>query len=146
MKKINEEDWEMLKKSKINLSVLMLGLLGLVITACSFAGDAGAMASQMSDMKMPVSRMTNENATANADEVVIQNFTFQPATLTVKVGTKVTWINRDDEPHTATDTEKRFGSKALDTGDRFSTEFTKPGTYNYYCALHPKMTGQIIVK
>jgi Plastocyanin len=92
------------------------------------------------------SQSSSVNAATNADEVIIQNFTFQPATLTVKAGTKVTWINRDDDPHTVTDTEKRFGSKALDTGDRFSTEFTKPGTYNYYCALHPKMTAQIIVK
>lgn len=90
------------------------------------------------------SQMRSE--TADANEVVIQNFQFQPSTLTVKAGTKVTWINRDDEPHTATDTEKRFGSKALDTGDRFTFEFSNPGTYNYYCALHPKMVGKIIVK
>ena len=130
----------MLKKSKINLSLLlMLGLIGLFITTTP--------ASQMRHMNMPAkqpSEMSSEPA--NANEVVIQNFTFQPATLTVKAGTTVTWINRDDDPHTATDTEKRFASKALDTGDRFSTEFTKPGIYNYYCALHPKMTGQIIVK
>ena len=85
-------------------------------------------------------------ATANTNEIVIQNFAFEPSTLTVKVGEKVTWVNRDDEPHTATATDKRFNSKTLENGDRFSTEFTAPGTYNYYCALHPKMTGQIIVK
>jgi plastocyanin len=84
--------------------------------------------------------------TADAHEIVIQNFAFAPATLTIKVGEKVTWVNRDEEPHTATATDKRFASKTLDTGDRFSTEFTAPGTYKYYCALHPKMTGQIIVK
>ena len=80
------------------------------------------------------------------NEVVIKNFSFQPATLTVKAGTKVTWINRDDVPHTATDVDKRFNSKTLDTDDQFAFTFTEPGTYNYYCALHPKMTGQIIVK
>jgi plastocyanin len=83
---------------------------------------------------------------ADANEIVIQNFAFEPATLTVKAGTKVTWVNRDDEPHTATATDKRFNSKVLENGDRFSTEFTQPGTYKYYCALHPKMTGQIVVK
>ena len=83
---------------------------------------------------------------ADANEIVIQNFAFEPSTLTVKVGTKVTWINRDDEPHTATATDKRFNSKTLENGDRFSTEFTQPGSYKYYCALHPKMTGQVIVK
>jgi plastocyanin len=55
-------------------------------------------------------------------------------------------VNHDDEPHTVTETNKRFNSKALDNGDRFSKDFTQPGTYNYYCALHPKMTGQVIVK
>lgn len=80
------------------------------------------------------------------NEIVIQNFAFEPATLTVKVGATVTWINRDDEPHTATATDKRFNSKTLENGDKFSTEFNAPGTYKYYCALHPKMTGQIIVK
>jgi plastocyanin len=84
--------------------------------------------------------------TADANEIVIQNFVFEPSTLTVKVGEKVTWVNRDDEPHTATATDKRFNSKTLENGDRFSTEFKAPGTYKYYCALHPKMTGQIIVK
>ena len=83
---------------------------------------------------------------ANANEIVIQNFAFEPATLTVKAGTKVTWVNRDEEPHTATATDKRFNSKTLENGDTFSTEFNQPGTYKYYCALHPKMTGQVIVK
>ena len=83
---------------------------------------------------------------ADANEIVIQNFAFEPSTLTVKVGEKVTWVNRDDEPHTATATDKRFNSKTLENGDRFSTEFNAPGTYKYYCALHPKMTGQIVVK
>jgi plastocyanin len=111
------------------LSLLTLSVAIMFITASSFSRHTAA-----------------NNETANENEVVIQNFVFQPSTLTVKAGTKVTWINRDDEPHTATDTEKRFGSKALDTGDSFSTEFTKPGTYDYYCALHPHMTGKIIVK
>jgi plastocyanin len=146
----------MLGRTKLNLT---LALVALFITACSFGGDAAISeqpastmatpASHMSGMNMAAkqpSQMSGETATANANEVIIQNFSFEPATLTVKAGTRVTWVNRDDDPHTATDTEKRFGSKALDTGDRFSTEFTKPGTYNYYCALHPKMTGQIIVK
>ena len=113
---------------KLELSLVLLILVGLFVTGASYRNDRDV------------------DDTANANEVVIQNFLFQPSTLTVKAGTKVTWINRDDEPHTATDTEKRFGSKALDTGDRFSTEFTKPGIYNYYCALHPKMTGKIIVE
>ena len=87
-----------------------------------------------------------EAAAADANEIVIQNFAFEPATLTVKAGTKVTWVNRDEEPHTATATDKRFNSKTLENGDQFSMEFNQPGIYKYYCALHPKMTGQVIVK
>ena len=92
------------------------------------------------------SRGAHAHTTLDANEIVIQNFAFEPSTLTVKPGTKVTWVNRDDEPHTATATDKSFNSKTLENGDRFSTEFNAPGTYKYYCALHPKMTGQIIVK
>jgi plastocyanin len=87
-----------------------------------------------------------DNVSANPNEIVIANFSFEPATLTVKAGTTVTWVNHDDEPHTATATDKRFNSKTLDNGDRFSQEFKAPGVYNYYCALHPHMTGKIIVK
>jgi plastocyanin len=68
--------------------------------------------------------------------------------MTVSAGTRVTWVNHDDVPHTATSTVKPrlFDSGTLDTDDRFEHVFTTPGTYDYYCALHPKMTGQIIVK
>jgi plastocyanin len=85
---------------------------------------------------------------AAPNQVVIGNFAFQPATLTVKPGTKVTWVNRDDVPHTATsaDQRKEFNSGTLDTDQQFSHVFKKPGTYKYFCALHPKMTGKIIVK
>jgi plastocyanin len=87
-------------------------------------------------------------AKAVPNQVVIDNFAFQPATLTVKPGAKVTWVNRDDVPHTATSTAKRrkFHSGTLDTDETFSHVFKKPGVYKYFCAVHPKMTGQIIVK
>jgi plastocyanin len=95
------------------------------------------------------------NAAANAQqagpamaEVKIDNFSFGPATLTVAVGTTVTWTNRDDIPHTvvSTDDPKAFKSKALDTDDKFSFTFAKPGTYPYFCSLHPKMTAKIVVQ
>ena len=83
-----------------------------------------------------------------AQKVVIDNFRYSPRELTVPIGTKVTWINRDDVPHTATSTAKpkAFDSGALDTDQEFSFTFTAPGTYEYFCAVHPKMTAQIIVK
>jgi plastocyanin len=81
-------------------------------------------------------------------EVVIDNFTFEPSKLTISAGTKVTWVNHDDVPHTATSTTKprAFDSGTLDTDQKFSFVFATPGTYEYFCAVHPKMTGQIIVK
>jgi plastocyanin len=80
--------------------------------------------------------------------VTIDNFAFSPRTLTVAPGTKVTWVNRDDVPHTATSTAKPriFDSKTLDTDQQFAHVFTTPGTFAYFCAVHPHMTGTIIVK
>jgi plastocyanin len=77
--------------------------------------------------------------------VMIDNFTFAPAQLTVKVGTTVTWKNRDDIPHVVVSAGK-FRSKTLDTDDSFSFTFTAAGDYKYFCALHPHMTGMIKVE
>ena len=76
----------------------------------------------------------------------IDNFTFVPARLTVKAGTTVTWRNEDDIPHTVTSAARLFKSKALDTDDNFSFTFTEPGTYEYFCSLHPRMTATIVVE
>src|SRR4051812_28096579 len=85
--------------------------------------------------------------TAHADdmEVHIDNFVFQPAELKIKVGTTVTWTNRDDIPHTVVSAGK-FRSKTLDTDDKFSFTFTNAGDYKYFCSLHPHMTGMIKVE
>jgi plastocyanin len=77
--------------------------------------------------------------------VMIDNFTFEPAQLTIKVGTTVTWKNRDDIPHTVVSAGK-FRSKTLDTDDSFSFTFTSAGEYKYFCSLHPHMTGMITVE
>src|SRR5262245_50284275 len=84
---------------------------------------------------------------ASADEVAIKigNFTFGPQELRVKSGTTVTWVNEDDIPHTVVSVNT-FRSKALDSDDKFSFTFTTPGTYKYYCSLHPHMTGTIVVE
>ena len=79
-------------------------------------------------------------------EVKIDNFSFGPGTLTVPVGTTVTWTNRDDIPHTVVNTEGAFKSKVLDTDEKFSFTFSKAGTYPYFCSIHPKMTGKVIVQ
>lgn len=81
-----------------------------------------------------------------AMQVKIDNFNYEPREISVATGTTVVWTNRDDVPHTVTETNDKFNSKAMDTDDQFSFTFKDPGTYEYYCALHPKMTGKVIVK
>ena len=81
-----------------------------------------------------------------SQEVKIDNFVFGPQTLTVPVGATVTWTNKDDIPHTSVSTDGLFKSKVLDTDEKFSYTFTKAGTYSYYCTIHPKMTGKVVVQ
>jgi plastocyanin len=84
-------------------------------------------------------------AAPSAAVVHIDNFTFNQAVVRVKPGTTVTWVNGDDIPHTVVARDKSFKSKVLDTGDKFSFTFAKPGEYEYFCSLHPHMTGRVIV-
>jgi plastocyanin len=117
----------------IRKTVWIVGLFTAVMVATLLlsAGSPGTSA------KAP------EPATA---EVKVDNFSFGPATLTVAVGTTVTWTNRDDIPHTIVSTEKVFKSKVLDTDENFSYSFTKAGSYPYFCSIHPKMTGSVVVQ
>ena len=110
------------------LATLILGTLGFGTGQKSYVASAQEKMSTM--------------------EVKIDNFTFGPAALTVPVGTTVTWTNKDDIPHTvvSTDEPKAFKSKVLDTDEKFSFTFSKPGTYPYFCSIHPKMTGKVIVQ
>lgn len=78
-------------------------------------------------------------------KVDIKEFMFGPQDLTVTVGTKVTWVNDDQIPHTVTETHKVFRSAALDTNDSFSWVFNTPGEFEYFCVLHPQMVGKIVV-
>jgi plastocyanin len=85
-------------------------------------------------------------AQSPATAVSIDNFTFNPQKLTVKAGTTVTWSNKDDIPHAIAAVGKQFKSKVLDTDNSFSFTFTTPGSYEYFCSLHPHMTGTIVVE
>lgn len=101
---------------------------------------------------LPATGFGQNTATAAQDaktapvEVKIDNFSFSPATITVPAGTTVRWTNRDDIPHTVVSDEQKFQSKTLDTDDQYSYTFTKPGTYGYFCSVHPKMTGKVVVQ
>jgi plastocyanin len=105
------------------------------------AAPAAAAASVPAAAPLPASQPA-------AMTVKIDNFTFQPKELEVGVGTTVTWQNADDVPHTATskDDPQTFDSGALDTDDKFTFTFSKPGKYPYYCKVHPHMTGLVTVK
>ena len=109
----------------------------LVLAACLLLGVEGsALAAHAAVAAAP-----------KPDQIEIHNFMFMPKTLTVPVGARVTWINRDEEPHTVVSAGGQFApSKALDSNDRYVTTFSKPGTYVYYCTVHPFMTGTVIVK
>jgi plastocyanin len=140
---------------KPTLGMLMSASL-LFLNGCSnssVAKSTGAPAAGNHDtaaQPVEIAPAANPGADSSAapKQVTIDNFAFDPQTLTVPVGTKVTWINRDDVPHTATSSVKPrvFDSKALDTDDKFSFVFTAPGTYPYFCQVHPHMTGEIVVK
>ncbi len=112
---------------RVLLTAALLGGLGLL---------AGGTAAWAADAR-----------TAEA-QATIDNFSFSPAQLTVAVGTRVTWTNRDDIPHTVTDagTPRRMKSPPLDTGESFAFTFDKPGTYSYFCSLHPHMQGTVVVE
>ena len=93
----------------------------------------------------PVVKANDQPSAANA-AVNIDNFVFGPQTITVPVGATVTWTNKDDIPHTSVSTDGVFKSKVLDTDEKFSYKFEKAGTYPYYCTIHPKMTGKVVVQ
>ena len=89
------------------------------------------------------------SAGAEAAPLVIHsdNFAFGPAGAAIPTGTTVTWVNDDDAPHTVVAVDgKSFRSRALDSGERFSFTFTSPGTWSYFCSVHPQMTGKVVVK
>jgi plastocyanin len=88
----------------------------------------------------------NDQPSAANAAVNIDNFVFGPQTLTVPVGATVVWTNKDDIPHTAVSTDGMFKSKVMDTDEKFSYTFIKAGTYPYFCSIHPKMTGMVVVK
>ena len=111
-----------------------------------FAGWAGALTLSLAPLAGASPLCASTAAAAQAGPVVkIGNFTFGPAAIMVRVGDTVTWINEDDIPHTVVANDHSFKSKVLDTDERFSFTFTRPGEYAYFCSLHPHMTGKVVV-
>lgn len=118
-----------LRKKK--MAALLCGMTFLNLSLFALAGE----------MKDASSAAGKEN------KIEIKDFAFNPQTITVKSGDKITWVNKDEEPHTVVSVEKQFKkSSALDTDQEFSITAGAPGTYTYFCSVHPKMTGTIIVQ
>jgi plastocyanin len=117
-----------------------------IVSVTSLSGAAASSASQHEGVSGMVQAASAEASTGSPTEVKIDNFAFTPGVVTVKAGTQVTWINHDDIPHTVDSTQGKFKSAALDTDDKFEFRFTEPGEYPFYCRMHPKMTGKIIVQ
>ncbi len=114
---------------KLRSLVIALGSLAVVVAIVLHSGAA-----------------TGQTAQPQTIEIKVDNFTFSPETLTIPANSTVTWTNKDDVPHVIASTDGLFRSKGLDTDDHYSFKFSKPGTYNYFCAIHPKMTGKIVVQ
>jgi plastocyanin len=134
------------------VSGVFIGFTGAAV-AHDMAERGAEMGAEMgAAMAMPAPTLAEAGpaqiAATDANAVTIDNFAFGPAAITVAAGTKVTWTNRDDEPHTvaSADDPKVFKSGPLDTGDSFSFTFDRPGTYRYFCSIHPHMTGTVVVK
>ncbi|MEO7042737.1 MAG: plastocyanin/azurin family copper-binding protein [Gemmatimonadaceae bacterium] len=117
----------------------------LALVDATLSGEPPAFEAASHDA-MLARQSERKNIVLGPNEIGIDNFAFKPPVLTVKRGTKVTWINSDDVPHLIVNVEGKFKqSSVLDTDQRYSTTLANPGTYNYYCSLHPKMQGKIIV-
>jgi amicyanin len=108
--------------------------------------SAASLSAALAALLFLASTFLASTAMAADATVKIDNFTFDPPRLTVKAGTSVTWYNEDDIPHTVVASGKAFRSKTLDTDDKYAFTFTTPGTYEYFCSLHPHMTGTIVVE
>ena len=133
---------------RLTLVLMLVSLSGILLTACSqnVKETSNAKTTGPAANVSPATDGKTATTADTANQITIQNFTFKPANLTVAPGTKVTWINKDSDPHTATSTNKSFNSNALDTDEQFSFVFNDKGDFAYFCALHPMMKGQITVK
>lgn len=115
------------RSAYVSIFAIILFVSACIMIATSSATHASAAASDVTDVK-------------------IDNFSFAPQAITVAAGTQVRWTNHDDIPHNTVSEDKVFKSTTLDTDQQFTYTFTKPGTYKYFCSIHPRMTGTIVVQ
>lgn len=138
----------LLSRRAFSVGVVAATIGAAIAVNDSFAADnAMDMGVDMSSSGASCPQQQAASAETATNAVTIENFTFSPDTLTVPVGTEVTWENRDDIPHTVTSNDKTtFASALLDTEDTFSFTFSEAGTFDYFCSVHPMMTAKVIVQ
>jgi plastocyanin len=132
-----------------------IGLLPVVAAAACAPSSSVAVTtglptpvppSGVATLAPPKPLVTADPNAPGGPQLTVENFNFTPADISIPVGTTVTWTNNDDVEHTVTASDNSFGSKALESGDNFSYTFTQPGTYTYFCSIHPFMTGRVTVQ
>ena len=133
-------------------AILLLGIVPLAAcspTAAAGLAPTGALATPVPPAALatlPPPKPAHPVDTSGGPSVSIENFNIVPATLTVPAGTTVVWTNHDDVEHTVTASDNSFTSTAIQTDGQYSYTFTTPGTYSYFCAIHPFMTAKVIVQ
>jgi plastocyanin len=133
---------------RVLVAILLMSPIVATLPGCDEVAERTAPGGGETAVNAPQGEGAGATESAGPTQVSIDNFKYVPDTLTVPAGTRVTWTNHDDMPHTVTSTgkPKALDSEALDTDDQFSHVFGEPGTYTYICTVHPKMSGQVIVE
>jgi plastocyanin len=133
---------------RVLVLILLMGPMVVMLPGCGARAEGTAPGGGDTAANAPPGEGAGRPVSAEPKQISIDNFKYVPDTLTVPAGTKVTWTNHDDMPHTVTSTgkPKTLDSEALDTDAQFSHVFAEPGTYDYLCTVHPKMAGQVIVE
>ena len=137
----------------VRIGIAALATVFCVLTATTgveevfaFGGPARTTAETPAAQATPKATAQAAAPAGKVVEVKVDNFSFSPQTITIAPGTTVIWTNRDDIPHTVVSDDKVFKSKVLDTDEKFSFTFDKAGNFPYFCSVHPKMTGKVIVQ
>jgi plastocyanin len=133
----------------VRIGVALLATVFCALTATTGVEEVFAFGAPVPTADRSMAEPATPQAAARAGKVVevkIDNFSFSPQTITVAPGTTIIWTNRDDIPHTVVSDDKVFKSKVLDTDEKFSYTFDKAGNFPYFCSVHPKMTGKVIVQ
>jgi len=128
---------------KVVLCSIMFGIL-LVAVVGQVARGQGMAGGSMHNMMPPGDAQSKTNS--QPFRISIKDFSFGPVSITVPAGTKVTWVNKDEEPHKVVSVDEAFKSTTLDTDGEFSFVFSKPGAYKYFCSVHPRMVGTVVVE